>query len=263
ADGGVSSIAVGNYANDHHYPGADWPLAPKSCRWGGRWSGTPFTVPYSALVSRDTANLLAADKCFSVSHMANGATRLQPLILNIGQAAGLAAALCLRRGCAPAELPVRHLQRALISDGLAPAGPLPLWDTPWHHPAWRRRQQAALDDPGLLDASGQLAGGQKRAGVLEPDLDPAQAPASAHEQLWSGVLVSDGQGGFQLDTGADTPGGAPRRWPLITLEPALHHWLAQAADGTAAEPVRLLAVANPWGPWLRVTRLQAPATSRS
>ncbi|MCP9887200.1 FAD-dependent oxidoreductase [Cyanobium sp. ATX 6A2] len=263
-DGGaLDAIAVGNYANDHHYPGADWPLAPKSCRWGGRWSGTPFTIPYGALVSRDTSNLLAADKCFSVSHMANGATRLQPLILNIGQAAGLAAALCLQRGCSPAELPVRDLQQALIADALAPAAPLPLWDTPWHHPAWRRRQQAVLDDPGLLDVRGELAGSQKRPGALEADLDPTQAPATVHEQLWSGALVGDGQGGFRLETGADSPAGASRSWPLITLEPAVHHWLGQEADAAAEGPVRLLAVANPWGPWLRVTRLQAPATSRS
>ena len=30
--GRLTSIAVGNYANDHHYPGGDWPLVPKSCR---------------------------------------------------------------------------------------------------------------------------------------------------------------------------------------------------------------------------------------
>ena len=96
-----SSIAVGTYANDHHYPGEDWPLAPKSCRWGGRWTGTPFCIPFGALLSADVSNLLAAEKCFSVSHMANGATRLQPLILNIGQAAGLAAALAVRMKLQP------------------------------------------------------------------------------------------------------------------------------------------------------------------
>ena len=36
-DGTINAIAVGNYPNDHHYPGPDWLLAPKSCRWGGRW----------------------------------------------------------------------------------------------------------------------------------------------------------------------------------------------------------------------------------
>ena len=79
----ASSIAVGTYANDHHYPGEDWPLAPKSCQWGGRWTGTPFCIPYDALVSAAASNLLVAEKGFSVSHMANGATRLQPLFLNI------------------------------------------------------------------------------------------------------------------------------------------------------------------------------------
>jgi hypothetical protein len=115
ASGACTAIAVGNYANDHHYPGGDWPLLAKSCRWGGRWSGTPFTIPYGALVSARFANLLAADKCLSVSHMANGATRLQPLVLNLGQAAGQAAALCLRLALDPAELPVLSLQEALIA----------------------------------------------------------------------------------------------------------------------------------------------------
>jgi hypothetical protein len=41
----ISSIALGNYANDHHYPGVNFPLKPKSIRWGGRWTGTPFTIP--------------------------------------------------------------------------------------------------------------------------------------------------------------------------------------------------------------------------
>lgn len=238
-DGSCSAIAVGNYANDHHYPGDDWPLAPKSCRWGGRWSGTPFTIPYGALVSAGLANLLAADKCLSVSHMANGATRLQPLVLNIGQAAGLAAALCVRLGLDPAELPVRQLQEALIDDPDAPAGPLPLWDTPWHHPAWRQRQRQALEDPGRLDGHGHLAAG---AGGL---LDPHQAPAEPGERLWQGQLQADGVGGYTLTV-------AERIWPLITLEPALHHWLQQQ-DRPA--PVALIGCANPWGPWLRVSRL--------
>lgn len=238
-EGRCSAIAVGNYANDHHYPGGDWPLAPKSCRWGGRWSGTPFTIPYGALVSTGPVNLMAADKCLSVSHMANGATRLQPLVLNIGQAAGMAAALCVRLGLDPAELPVRQLQEALITDRQAPAGPMPLWDTPWHHPSWAQRQRQALDDPGQLDGRGHLSDG---AGGL---LNPRQAPAEAAERLWQGELRHDEEGGYTLMVD-----GQP--WPLITLEPALHAWLLGQERPTRAE---LIGCANPWGPWLRVSRL--------
>jgi hypothetical protein len=238
--GQVTAIAVGNYANDHHYPGPDWPLAPKSCRWGGRWSGTPFTIPYGALVSQGVENLLAADKAFGVSHMANGATRLQPLVLNLGQVAGWAAALCVRDGVEPKELPVRRLQEALIADPQAPAGPLPLWDTPWHHPRWRERQRALLDDPDRLEPTGRWS--------PQGD-DPHRAPVEPGEQLWQGELRADGEGGFSL-SGPAGPNGDP--WPLITLEPALNDWLQAQASPM---PVALVGCANPWGPWLRVSRL--------
>jgi hypothetical protein len=238
--GRPTAVAVGNYANDHHYPGPDWPLAPKSCRWGGRWTGTPFTVPYGALVSQGVVNLLAADKAAGVSHMANGATRLQPLVLNLGQAAGLAAALCVRLGVVPAELPVRSLQEALILEPRAPAGPLPLWDTPWHHPRWRERQLALLEDPSRLEPTGRWSS--------RPE-DPHWAPSEPGERLWRGDLVGDGQGGFTLQ-GLRGPHGEP--WPLITLEPALNDWLQRQSTPC---PVALVGCANPWGPWLRVSRL--------
>ena len=235
--GNCSAIAVGNYANDHHYPGPDWPLAAKSCRWGGRWSGTPFTIPYGAIVSRDLHNLLAADKCLSVSHMANGATRLQPLVLNIGQAAGLAAALCCQDGVLPAELAPWRLQKALIQDPQAAAAPLPLWDTPWHHPQWRQRQLQAIEHPSALNPHGELA--------CDGELEPWQAPPERGEQLWQGDLQPDGSGGFALLV-------AGRLWPVITLEPALHRWLL---NQERPRPVSLIGCANPWGPWLRVSRL--------
>ncbi|MEN9861224.1 MAG: hypothetical protein RLZZ515_1706 [Cyanobacteriota bacterium] len=131
--GQLQSIAFGNYANDHHYPGPDWPLAPKSCRWGGRWTGTPFCVPFGCLVSESVNNLLAADKAFSTSHMANGATRLQPLILNVGQAAGAAAALAVRLEQQPGDLEPGLIQDVLAGDLRAPASVSPDWNQTNRH----------------------------------------------------------------------------------------------------------------------------------
>ena len=231
--GELDSIAVGNYANDHHYPGPDWLLAPKSCRWGGRWSGTPFCIPYQALVSADVDNLLAADKCFSTSHMANGATRLQPLIFNVGQAAGAAAALSIRLRHPLATLPIRLLQDLLIEDPKAPSGIVPLWDTPWHHPQWQQRQRACLDNPELLGANGCWGGLVAQASI---------APPEPQQSVWSGTLLPDHNGGYELELISG------RRWPLITLEPELSDWLAHQERPITVD---LLAVPNPWGPWLR------------
>lgn len=52
--------------------------------------------------------------------------------------------------------------------------------------------------------------------------------------------------GLQLEGG----GGL---WTLITLEPAIHQWLT---DQERPRAVAVAGVANPWGPWIRVSRLQ-------
>ena len=238
-----TSIAVGTYANDHHYPGEDWPLAPKSCRWGGRWTGTPFCIPFEALLSAEVSNLLAAEKCFSVSHMANGATRLQPLILNIGQAAGLAAALAVRMKLQPSELPVDSLQQQLIDDPQAPAAVMPVWDWPCWHPHWLEAQHRSLRHPEILMQDGSLEAAQGADFSLP---DAAETPAERHGEQLQGQFRRDADGlRYWLESGSI-------RRQLITLEPAVERVLSAAADGT---PMDLVAVHNPWGPWWRVSQV--------
>ena len=156
--GDMSAITLGNYPNDHHYPGFEMPLASKSIQWGGRWTGTPFTIPYEALVPDSVDGLLVCEKNISVSHIANGATRLQPVVLGIGQAAGMAAALCVEQGRWPRELSlgggVRSLQIALITDPTAPTAVVPLFNLPPDHPQWETIQQHYLTYPERYPQSG-------------------------------------------------------------------------------------------------------------
>ena len=241
----ASSVAVGTYANDHHYPGEDWPLAPKSCRWGGRWTGTPFCIPYEALLSGEISNLIAAEKCFSVSHMANGATRLQPMILNIGQAAGLAAALASHQNISPHDLPSALIQQQLISDRWAPAAVLPIWDWPGWHPAWQKAQALGLQNMDSVRVDGSL---DPHLSADLPRPQPDQAPLEPHAQTLRGRFRCDhDRGTFQLER---SEGAAP----LITLEPGVNKALAQLDDG---REVQLIAVDNPWGPWWRVIQVLA------
>jgi len=233
--GALQSIAVGNYANDHHYPGPDWPLAPKSCRWGGRWTGTPFCIPYGALVSAEIDNLLAADKAISTSHMANGATRLQPLVLNVGQAAGAAAALAVQSGRRPAQVTASDLQTRLLSDANAPAAVVPDWPTPWHHPQWRERQLQSLN--GTRDT---------RIGFKheQPFIRPRPS-AKPHLQCLRGLVepMPDQTYRLVLSDGSTVP--------IITLEPAVEHALHAISK---PEDNVVEGTWNKAGPWFLVTR---------
>jgi hypothetical protein len=148
------AIAIGNYVTDHHYPSGDIALKPKSMRWGGRWTGTPFTIPYRCLVPMTMDGLLVCEKNISVSHIANGATRLQPLVLGIGQAAGMAAALCLKHHCQPRQLEPRSLQEALLMDAIAPVAVIPLLNLLPDDPDWLYWQRYYCDHPEAYSGNG-------------------------------------------------------------------------------------------------------------
>jgi hypothetical protein len=180
-------------------------------------------------------NLLAADKCFSTSHMANGATRLQPLIFNVGQAAGAAAALSIRLRHPLATLPIRLLQDLLIEDPKAPSGIVPLWDTPWHHPQWQQRQRACLDNPELLGANGCWGGL-----VAQASISP---PPQPQQSVWSGTLLPDHNGGYELELVSG------RRWPFdhSGTRAELIGWRIS----NALQRLNYLQSLIPWGPWLR------------
>jgi FAD dependent oxidoreductase len=150
----IDAIAIGNYANDHHYPGFKFLLQPKSIRWGGRWTGTPFTIPYRSLVPAEIDGFLVCEKNISVSHIANGATRLQPVVMGIGQAAGMAAAMCIELNCQPRDLPVRSLQESLLQEKTAPTAVIPLFNLSLENPDWLKVQQYYLDNAEAYDNSG-------------------------------------------------------------------------------------------------------------
>ncbi len=242
----VTAIAIGNYANDHHYPSGDIPLQPKSIRWGGRWTGTPFTIPYSALVPAAVDGFLVCEKNISVSHIANGATRLQPLVMGIGQAAGMAAALCVKHHSQPRDLAVRVLQSALLSDPIAPAAIVPLFNLLPDHPDWLTWQHYYLDHPQDYPLDGTCA-----------DLAPSSLtslPAdhsSGQTLIGTFARVGEQDYGFSLDrghSGLDTI----NPWQLVTLGPNVNQQLQACQNG---QRLKLQGWVNPAGRWIRVHAL--------
>ncbi|MEL6399303.1 MAG: FAD-dependent oxidoreductase [Cyanobacteria bacterium J06626_4] len=244
ASGQMSAIAIGNYPNDHHYPGFDLPLVPKAERWGGRWTGTPFTIAYEALVPAAIEGLLACDKNISVSHLANGATRLQPVVLGIGQAAGMAAALCVEQGCEPRELAVEVLQSALLNEPTAPAAVVPLVDNLPANPDWRSRQLYYQNHPedSFQTTSVSLSFPQflSRSTEAIPKLYEFEGTLkiSATGRSWQAKLqLSDNQ---LLD--------------VVTLDPSVHQVISQFKT---SQLIALQGYPNWSAGWLQVIAIKA------
>ncbi|MBQ7623238.1 MAG: FAD-dependent oxidoreductase [Bacteroidales bacterium] len=74
-----------------------------------------YGIPYRCLIPRDVEGLLLAGRCISADSPAAGAIRVMPPAMAIGQAAGTAAALCLKNGASPAALDYQELRRALLA----------------------------------------------------------------------------------------------------------------------------------------------------
>ncbi len=218
------AIAIGNYANDHHYPNFDLPLQPKSIRWGGRWTGTPFTIPYSCLVPATTDNLLVCEKNISVSHIANGATRLQPVVMGIGQAAGMAAAMCVELNIQPKYLPVRVLQEALLQDERSPAAIIPLFnlDISPKHPKWLDWQLHYLNDPQIYPLSGNYPSSN-----LEADLEQVLTRQS---DCFTGIFHRLNQQDYRFTITTPTTYQG-QTWQLVTGRSHLDQRLQACLDG--------------------------------
>jgi len=84
----------------------------------------PYDIPYRSLIPKGVDNLLVAGRPLSADHAAHSSLRIQPTCYALGQAAGTAAAMCVRQNVGPWELGpyLRELQRILINNG-ADLGP--------------------------------------------------------------------------------------------------------------------------------------------
>lgn len=116
------AIAIGGYILDLHGADTDsdmeWIFDEKAAAVQHNRPRGPFQVPLRALVPQDTDGLLAAEKNLSMSRLAAGALRLQPISMMTGQAAGALAALSIRDGVQPRALPAVRVQRALLEAGV-------------------------------------------------------------------------------------------------------------------------------------------------
>ncbi|MDQ3813828.1 MAG: FAD-dependent oxidoreductase [Armatimonadota bacterium] len=134
-------VAYGGWSMDDHHPaGIFYPGYPTIFHP----APSPYGIPYRSLYSRNIANLLFAGRNISVTHAALSSTRVMATCAIIGQAAGTAAALCVRHNCAPRSLSsgprLSELQRTLMDDDC--------WLPGLTRPVSRLAQEAKLSGEG-------------------------------------------------------------------------------------------------------------------
>ena len=105
----TTGIAVGDYPVDHHQKKNS--AAPQHLEF---FPVPSFNIPLGALIPKDASNLIVAEKSISVSNIVNGTTRLQPCVMQIGQASGLLAALSIKNRVDSKNISVRQVQQALL-----------------------------------------------------------------------------------------------------------------------------------------------------
>lgn len=104
-----TGISVGDYPIDHHHKKNL--AAPQHLDF---YPISSYNIPLGALIPQNFINLIIAEKSISVSNVANGTTRLQPVVLLTGQAAGTLAALSSTKDVRPEQVSVRSVQEALL-----------------------------------------------------------------------------------------------------------------------------------------------------
>lgn len=143
------TVALGDYAVDLHgsmsAPYLELDLdheADIPHKFGERGLG-PFAIPFECFIPEKIDGFLPAEKNISQSRMVNGATRLQPHTLLMGQAAGAIAALAIEKNIQP-----RAVDPVLVQEALLDAGDTlciePIKDTRWGTPEWKARQLEIL-----------------------------------------------------------------------------------------------------------------------
>ena len=145
-----TTIGVGDYPVDqHHTRYTGWEALPNLY-----FHSIPsYGLPLGALLPKGVDGLIVAEKSISVSNLVNGSTRLQPVVLQIGEAAGIVAALAAKSGVEPREVAVREVQREVLQGG---GYLLPYLDLPTTDPHFAALQR--IGATGIMQSVGMTVG---------------------------------------------------------------------------------------------------------
>lgn len=90
------AVAWGGWSLDEHCPGGILSLDQRPSYFHERFKKV-YEIPYRCLYSKNVPNLMFAGRNVSVSHMALSSTRIIGTCCMMGQAVGVATAMCIEK----------------------------------------------------------------------------------------------------------------------------------------------------------------------
>ena len=141
-----TGILVGDYPVDHHHDAhPDKYNLPQLAFY----PIPSYSLPIGSIISKKNPNFLVAEKSISVSNLVNGTTRLQPVVLQIGQIAGLIASESVKNNINTHQIDVRNIQKKFLDKG----GYIqPYLDVEKNHPFFKAYQR--IGSTGILKGTG-------------------------------------------------------------------------------------------------------------
>jgi len=141
-----TGILVGDYPVDHHHDAhPDRYNLPQLAFY----PIPSYSLPIGSIISKKNPNFLVAEKSISVSNLVNGTTRLQPVVLQIGQIAGLIASESVKNNINTHQIDVRNIQKKFLDTG----GYIqPYLDVEKNHPFFKAYQR--IGSTGILKGTG-------------------------------------------------------------------------------------------------------------
>ncbi|MGC6503142.1 MAG: FAD-dependent oxidoreductase [Flavobacteriaceae bacterium] len=145
-----TGIAVGDYPIDHHHDAHPNANALPELHF---YPVPSYSIPLGCLIPKNKDNFIVTEKSISVTNIVNGTTRLQPVVLQLGQVAGITAALAIINKKLPRQLGVRSVQKQLLLQG---GYLLPYLDVPKEDPFFTAYQRIGVT--GILRGTGKNVG---------------------------------------------------------------------------------------------------------
>ncbi len=185
-----TGIAVGDYPIDHHHAAYHGNEELPDIHF---YPVPSYSLPMGTLLPAEVEDLIVAEKSISVTNIVNGTTRLQPVCILNGQAAGAIAAIAVREACKPGEVSVRQVQSELLKAG---AYLMPYCDVQPNEKEFAAIQR--IGATGILKGEGKNVGWQNLT-LFHPDsVLTVEAIANGLEDLGIHSVVRSAGESFSL-----------------------------------------------------------------